>query len=428
MSDKITSVTEESEQRGHSIFPPSGAARWMSCKASPMMSKLHGVYSSSEYAEEGTRAHSVAEQCALLLLRDRMPIPDILARVDDQELVDCMRPYLEEIESTYFETPDSWMVEGRIDLSPIYGVANQYGYADCVLAVNDELHVFDYKHGVGNSVSPVENKQLMIYAWAVLQNPKASHINLITLHIVQPRAIGEPAAKSWTCSREELKKFGVEVLLAVSECQKYIETGEAPEEAFNPSDANCQWCPAHNACTGRVRQVSAALRLPTSLPSPKDATPDQLSAILKFRKLVTDWFSDVEDETFTRITLGETVPLYKIVRGNRGIRRWKDKKQAEEVIRSMRIPVDFAYKKDLISPTRAEELNRKVKREDGKPVIGDRQWKALEDLITQNEGKPTLVGIEDKRPPMVFSQVTAEDFNDLAEEEGPGEAAAGAPV
>lgn len=95
MSDKITSVTEESEQRGHSIFPPSGAARWMSCKASPMMSKLHGVYSSSEYAEEGTRAHSVAEQCALLLLRDRMPIPDILARVDDQELVDCMRNDME---------------------------------------------------------------------------------------------------------------------------------------------------------------------------------------------------------------------------------------------------------------------------------------------------------------------------------------------
>lgn len=427
MSDNIIPITDESEQRGHSLFSPSGATRWMTCKASPLMVKLHGVFKSSEYAEEGTRAHSVAEQCALLLLREKMPIPDILAKVEDPELAECMRPYLEEIEGTYFEAPDAWMIEGRVNLSPIYGVPDQYGFADCILAVGDELHVFDYKHGVGIPVQAKENKQLMIYAWAVLQRPQAAHITQITLHIVQPRIPGQSPSHSWTCTREELSKFGVDVLLAVSEGEKYIKEGSAPDEAFCPTDDNCQYCPAHSACTGRVRQVSTELGLPKSLPSPKDATADQLSAILKFRRLVSDWFSDVENETFTRITLGESIPLFKIVRGNRGTRRWKDKKQAEEVIRSMRIPIDYAYKKEIISPTRAEELNKKVKREDGKPVIGDRQWKALEDLITQNDGKPTLVGIEDKRPPMVFSQVTAEDFDDLAEE-SPNQSAAGAPV
>lgn len=416
--------------RTHSLFAPSAAERWMSCKASAAMSKVYGVYKTSADAQEGTKAHEVAEKCACALLNKEGTVSEIVAKVEDRELSECMRIYLEEIEGSYFEEPEAWVVEGKVNLSPIYGIADQYGRADCMLATGDELHVFDYKHGVGVPVSAEHNKQLMIYAWAALQNEQAKHITTVTLHIIQPRAPGKPSVQSWTISREELRAFGNDVYLAVQEANELTacDVKDLPEEDFSPSEVNCRWCPARASCEHRVWAVAKTMGLSKKLPAPSEATGEQLAAALLFRGLAEQWFKDLEDEAFTRITLGQVVPGFKIVKGNQGIRRWKDKKQAEELIRSMRIPVDYAYKKEIISPTRAEELFKKVRRDDGKPVIGERQWKSLQELVTRNEGKPQLVEcMKDDREPMVFGQVTEEDLEEIADE-SPAASAPAAPT
>lgn len=403
--------------RKHSLFSPSSAERWMSCRASPAMSKLYGVYKTSADASEGIKAHEVAEQCAIALLSGQGSPADIASIVEDRELSECMRIYLEEIESTYFGEPDAWIVEGKVDLSMIYGIPEQFGRADCLLVAGDELHVFDYKHGVGVPVPVEHNKQLMIYAWASLQNKDAENVDTITLHIVQPRAPGQPSVKSWTLSREELRAFGNDVYLAVQEGLKLTElkAKDISEDMFVPSSVNCRWCPAKASCERRVWGLAQAMGIPTKLPIPSDATDEQLAASLKFKDLASQWFTDLEEEAFSRIMNGRTVPGYKIVKGNMGIRRWRDKKEAEEVLRSMRIPIDYAYKKEVIGPTRAEELHEKVKKDDGKPIIGDRQWKTLSELITRNEGKPQLVECcKDDREPMVFGQVTDVDFEEIA--------------
>lgn len=405
------------EKRTHSLFPPSAAERWMSCKASAAMSKAYGVYKTSADAQEGINAHQMAEKCAYDLLMKRGTIPEIVALVEDRELSECMRIYLEEIEDSYFEEPEAWIVEGKVDLSPIYGIPEQFGRADCMLVSGDELHVFDYKHGAGVPVPVEHNKQLMIYAWASLQSEHAKHIDTVTLHIIQPRAPGRPSVQTWSLSRQDLRQFGNDVYLAVQEGLKLTEADpkKLPEEAFTPSESNCRWCPARGSCASRLLPVAQIMGIPRKLPAPKEATDDQLAVSLKFKELAEQWFKDLEEEAFVRIYNGQTVPGFKIVKGNQGIRRWKDKKEAEEVIRSMRVPMDFAYKKEIISPTRAEELHKKVKRDDGKPVIGERQWKTLEALTTRNEGKPQLVECsKDDREPMVFGQVTEEDLEEIA--------------
>lgn len=410
----IIPIADESASRGHSLFPPSAATRWMTCKASPLMVSQYGVFTTNPDAEEGTRAHSVMEQCAIALLRDGEEIDTILKRVEDQELRECARIYLEEIRDSYFDTPDSWIVEGRIPLSPIYGVPDQYGYADCILSSGNELHVFDYKHGVGIPVPAERNKQLMIYAWAALQADGAQDIDTITLHIVQPRAPGQNPVNTWTCSREDLRAFGVDVALAVGAANEIMARG-AVEGDFTPTEQACRYCPARSSCPAFVTVVSKALSIPKRLPTPRGATNDQLGALLQFKKQVNDWFSDVEAEVFNRISLGNDVPGFKIVEGNKGIRRWKNKAEAEEVLKSMRIPKDYAYKKEVIGPTRAEELHKKVKREDGKPVIGERQWATLQELITRNPGKPQLVPASDKRPSISLALVTEDDLEEIAD-------------
>ena len=416
MSDQQVIPVSDQTVRKHAVYPPSASARWMVCSASPYMSEKYGVYGpASQYADEGTKAHEVAEACAIRLLRDREPIEVIVSQIEDTELAECMKPYLEEIESTYFEEPESWTVEGKVNLSPVYGLENQYGYVDCMLASGDELHVFDYKHGVGIPVQAEQNTQIMIYAWAALQKPEAKNLTTVTLHIIQPRLPYGPTTNSWTVSREDLRKFGTDLYLYVQKANKILESGNPTDEDFAPGVDTCRFCPAKGSCDAFSNMTSPQLGLPKTLPSPVKATEQELGAVLKFKDLVVDWFKQVEDETFRRITSGKAVPGFKVVKGNQGIRRWRDKKEAEEVLRSMRIPVDYAYKQEIISPTRAEELNKKVKKDNGKPIIGDRQWATLKELVVRNEGKPQLVDESDKREAMTFDVVDDADLEEIAD-------------
>lgn len=418
-------IVKDPQPRAHSVFPPSGAERWLACTASPMMSKQYGVYTTSSDAEAGTKAHELAEACAVLLLAEDMNPKEIVQDIDDEELRSCMQVYLDAIEDTYEAEPSYFETEARIDLSKIYGVPNQFGYADLLVVSDKTLHVVDYKHGVGIPVSPVRNKQLMIYAWGVLQREDMAQINEVVLHIVQPRAPGKPAVEQWRTTREELGKFGVDLVLAIADANRYINDGNAPVEAFAPSFGTCRFCPAKASCSHFSGKTSTELGLPKQLPAPALATDQQLGQVLSYRKMINQWFDVVEEEVFDRIQSGRTVPGWKLVLGNQGIRRWTDKKAAEEAIRTMRVPVDYAYKKEIISPTQAEKL-LKVSKPDGKPMLGDRQWKALQELITRNEGAPTLVVESDARPALEFSD-TDDLIGELADEE-PTEGATGVPI
>jgi hypothetical protein len=60
------------------------------------------------------------------------------------------------------------------------------------------------------------------------------------------------------------------------------------------------------------------------------------------------------------------------------------------------------YDYSVISPTSAEKLAKA-------DALGERQWKKLQTLITQADGKPSVAPESDKRPALVITP-TADEF------------------
>lgn len=391
--------------KAHAFLSPSAASRWLACPAAPWMESKYGVDEAKPYAEEGTRAHAEAERCAIAVLSGKSSIDEIVATIGDEELRFCIRMYLEAITNVFFDEPEHWAVECSIDLSGVYGVPNQFGTADCILVAGGVLHVFDYKHGVGVPVSAERNTQLAIYALGVLNSPALSDVHSVVLHIIQPRLPTGPVHSSWAVNRDELNAFRTSVILVAKRVIEIREAGMADSTDYSPGDKTCRFCKARSACGAYAERTSGALGFSKGLPSPKLATNDELGAMLSARSMVKKFFSDLETEAFSRIRLGHEVPGFKIVGGNQGNRRWRDKAEATELLtKTMRIPAAVAYKKELINPTAAEKLYKQG-------VIGPKQWNKLKNCIVRSAGKPTLADAEDDRPALVFD--IAEEIEEI---------------
>jgi len=94
--------------------------------------------------------------------------------------------------------------------------------------------------------------------------------------------------------------------------------------------------------------------------------------------------SAVETVVKERLEGGDGFPGYKLVEG-RSQRRWSNEKAAEAVLVDL-VGQDKAFAVKLISPSQAEKVLGKVRKED------------IADLITKPSGAPTLAPESDKRP------------------------------
>lgn len=169
----------------HSRIGASSMSRWSKCPASVRLSK-DMPNTSSAYAEEGTRAHELAEY---VLTNKRWPI-----NVESDEMLDAVQVYVDFIDTGIcysnkdgFQSRPTWMkVEEKFHLKELH--PDLFGTSDCTLYFEEEklLMVIDYKHGQGLAVEAENNPQLMYYALGALMKTKAacSHVEMV---IVQPR-------------------------------------------------------------------------------------------------------------------------------------------------------------------------------------------------------------------------------------------------
>ena len=119
-------------------------------------------------------------------------------------------------------------------------------------------------------------------------------------------------------------------------------------------------------------------------------------------ELVEQWCKAVRAEVERRLLAGQQVDGYKLVEGKRGNRKWGSEESVEALFKSFRLRQDEMYDFSLISPTKAEKLFKE----------NPKRWAKVKDLITQNEGKPSVASANDKRPALVVQSV-ADDFRDL---------------
>jgi hypothetical protein len=385
--------------------------------------------SSSEYADEGTAAHFLASECLKSgahpsVYLGRKIVVDALGNAvfyahDDRpagvhfevdaDMAGHVNHYVQAVRGQGGEM----LVEQSLPIAWMTGEESASGTADAVVFKGGELQVHDLKYGMGERVLAENNPQLQIYGLAALEEySMLGDFTSLRLFIHQPRVT--PTPSEWLFPIEGWSDFADKVKARAYHALQVLR-GEHPDAVVHhlrPAEAACRWCKAKADCPALSRLVQDTvgaelmdldtLEQATSLAA---ADPESLSVKLTAVPLIETWCKAVRAEAERALFAGEIVPGYKVVQGKRGNRAWADATQAETVLKGMRLKVEEMYNLKLISPTTAEKLSKVG-------TIGPRQWKKVQELIVQPEGKPSVAPETDPRPP-ISVHVASEDLGGL---------------
>lgn len=405
---------------GHAKLSPSGADRWMLCPGSVAM--CEGLPdTTSEYADEGTAAHYLA---AHILNGNTPPVVDGFVVVNRttgdccfasavlpsessfkvQDLLPDVTTYVEHV-NALTEGALEVMVEVELPISHLTGEEGATGTSDLIALHPSELVVADLKFGMGNRVDAENNRQLMIYGLAAIEEYGLLYdFDRVRLVISQPR-LGH--ISEWVVSVEDLLAFGEEVKAAAATVSVIVEG------FLTPGEKQCKWCKAKAKCPALAEFVQEAvgtdfedLTAEVVTANVEYSSAESLSAKLSKVDLIETWCKAVRAAVEIELLAGREVPGYKLVQGKKGNRAWRNEDEAEELLKKMRVKHDQMYNYKLISPTTAEKLAKEE-------VIGKRQWPKVLELITQSEGKPSVAPVSDKRPALVIAQPSADDFENV---------------
>ena len=137
----------------HALLAPSSASRWKRCLGSTALiaaATPSGNDGSSEFAREGTAAHTLAqraldndkeaeffrgEEIAVEYTEDNET--KIQTFIVDDEMIENVQVYLDQVR----RQPGELMVEQKFDLSKAYGVEDQFGTGDAVILNYEQLNL-----------------------------------------------------------------------------------------------------------------------------------------------------------------------------------------------------------------------------------------------------------------------------------------------
>ncbi len=371
----------------HARFSPSAAKRHMECTPSLLLEEQFPS-ATSQFAEEGTAGHALAEHLIkkYLKIRSKRPTSDYYT----DELVEAVDDYVDyvkeqiELARSECEYP-VFNVEKRVDVSNY--ADNCFGTADMVIVTDNVVHIIDLKLGKGVPVYAEDNYQLMIYGLGILEEYEMLYdIYVVRLTIHQPRLQN---INTWEISSTGLKAWGNEVLkpkaaLALSGDGDFV-AGE-----------HCRFCRAKNQCRARAEEYLRLAQL--EFKKAPLLTDDEILEVISKADELSKWAADIysyaQDEA---INSGKVWNGYKLVRGktNRKYTNEVDvKKAANEA------GYNDIFKKTLIGITDMEKLMGKKKFND---ILGD--------LVYKPDGKLTLVPESDKREAVSVS-TAADDFKE----------------
>lgn len=416
----------------HAILSPSSAHRWMRCAGSTALE--YGLPDDgNEYSDEGTAAHELASWCLLdgkdavaflgrVITVDHETQPSRNFTVDDDFAAD-VQVYVDSVRE-YFDAAmlrgvgAELLIEQSLPIGQVTGEKDATGMGDAVILAYalKEIQVHDLKFGKGVRVDAEENEQEMLYALGALYNAELlGDWQMVRLVIHQPRL---QHLSEWACTVAELREFarkaGERALHALATLK---EKPGALIHHLIPGTKQCKFCKAKATCP-KLRQVAlqAAGADFEDLDAAKDGAAKSRSAVpevadeelarcLGLVELIEDWCHAIKARGEQLLLSGGKLPGWKLVTGKRGNRAWMDAASVEALFKSFRMKQDEMYEFSLISPTKAE----KVFKEEPK------RWAKAQALITQADGKPTVVPESDKRPALEITPA-ADDFQDLTTE------------
>lgn len=390
----------------HALLSASGAKRWMACPPSARLEeRLKGVFGekSSPFAEEGTKAHSLSE---LKLLREKGKLgdPDGINEFNYKERVKALGEIPAEMDAAtdfYVDTimekfmlarslcPDAkLLIEQRLDFSE--WVPHGFGTGDAIIVSDVLLEVCDLKYGKGVRIEAMNNPQARCYGLGALSAfGELYGFEKVRNTIIQPRL---DLVTEETLTREELLQW------AENELHPAAELAWRGKGEFDPGE-HCRFCAARAICYARAAKAMQVLDEIT----PMGTLPDEeIPRILDMADIAEGWIKDLKQYALSQALRGQRFQGYKLVRGKRPPRAWKDEEAAEEQL------IRAGYGAEQYRVNKLKTVSQIEK------VVGASAFKALlGDFTTQPEGAPTLVPESDKRPEINSADADFSDLTDL---------------
>lgn len=398
------------ELPAHSPLGPSSADRWIHCTGSVLATK-DLPDTDSEYALEGTAAHTLAERCR----KDNLPAKHFIG---DKIFVELVDKTTKPIEVTK-EMADG--VQAFIDyLNALPGddynesrlfyteyVKDGFGTMDAAKATEKHVSIVDLKFGKGVQVYAHDNSQLKLYALAFyLTWGWVYDIEQFTLVVHQPRL---DHVDEWSIGLADLLKWADEVVrpAAIAAMQ--------PGGKFNPGDW-CKFCKIKRTCAARAKYVfefnidelddlDAAIK--SDFPARVMLTTEQITQALKRKAHVTSWYTDIENYVMSEIQHGRTVGDWKLVAGRSNTAWSKTPQEIEKALIAQGLDEGLHAKlyspPEIISPTEAKKVFGKKLFD---PATEKKEAGPLADLIAKPKGKPKLAPGDDPRPAMTVDAMS----------------------
>lgn len=354
----------------------SGLERIVACPGSvPLSDGLEGK--SSPYAEEGTKAHHLAE----LWLRGESNLPEEYLSSAWNANREHVAVYTRHVRDVQVQDKDSILhIEQRVAIT-----SDIWGTADAVvwLPKFKELHIIDLKFGAGVAVD-ADTLQLKGYALATLLTFDEYKAEKVIATIVQPRcAHSDGPVRSVTYTTDELLDF-------YAELQDLEERVEAATKAndklpfLKPSSKGCRWCKASAICPAMKALANDKARKAFDIPGERQTyDPAELAATLDSLPILEAWIKNVRQFAYDEAELGKTIPGYKLVE-KRASRQWRSETEAGALLLDMLGP--DAFENSLKSPATIEKMLSK----------GDRA--VLDELTVKESSGHALVHESDRRP------------------------------
>lgn len=375
----------------HALLSASSSHRWLNC---PPSARLCEGYEDrgSEYAQEGTDAHSLCEHKLKLALGMETTDPTESLSFYSEEMEQCACEYAAYVTELLAEVKKTCadpvvLIEQRLDFSRF--VAEGFGTGDCVIIADGTLYIVDYKHGKGVEVSASENPQMMLYALGALELFDGIYdIDTVRMAIFQPRRDNVSVC---VMEKEDLLQWAHNDLMAKAKLA-YEGGGE-----FACGDW-CRFCKAKAACRKRAEYNLELARYDFAMPDTLE--DEEIAAILAKADELAAWAADVKEYALQQALNGTEYDGFKVVEGRSNRRYTNEEAVAEKVTKAGFNP----YEQKLLGITAMTT------------VLGRKKFdELLGSLVEKPQGKPALVPESDKRQAMKIETPAESAKNDFSE-------------
>lgn len=370
----------------HSDLSASGSNRWLHCPPSAKeCAKLPDV--SSEYARQGTDAHTLCEYKVKKALGRKMKDPTEDLTFYNEEMEECASEYaqfiMESLSAAKEHCKDPLvLVEQRLDFSR--WVPGGFGTGDCVIVADDTLMVIDFKYGLGVLVDAEKNFQMMCYALGALSLFDGIYdIKEVNMTIFQPRRENVSTA---SMTKEELLHWAETVLKPTAEL---AAQGKGEYKAGD----HCRFCKLKATCRKRAEYNLELAKYDFAVPSTLE--DEEIEIVLSKADELVNWAGEVKEYALQQALSGKSWKGWKLVEGRSNRRYVSEEAVAAKVEEAGYDP----YEKKLLGITAMTKQLGKKKFDE-----------LLKGLIEKPQGKPVLVPESDKRPAL---HTAVDDFKNV---------------